>query len=41
MGRFSSFVRQTRFMDTRDAECMIRGQVGVFNQKKEEVMRNF
>ncbi len=37
LGRFSSFVRQTRFMDTRDAECMIRGQVNAFNEKKERV----
>ena len=41
MGRFSSFVRQTRFMDTRDAECMIRGQVDVFNEKKEDFLKNF
>ncbi|MCK4714505.1 MAG: glycosyltransferase [Candidatus Aenigmarchaeota archaeon] len=34
MGRFSSFVRQTRFMDTRDAECLIRGQVNAFNEEK-------
>jgi glycosyltransferase involved in cell wall biosynthesis len=38
LGRFSSFVRQTRFMDTGDAECMIRGQVGVFNKKKAEIL---
>jgi hypothetical protein len=36
MGRFSSYVRQTRFMDTSDAECYIRGQVAVFNEKKRE-----
>lgn len=40
MGRFSSFVRQTRFMDTRDAECMIKGQVDVFNEKKSRVFRD-
>jgi glycosyltransferase involved in cell wall biosynthesis len=40
MGRFSSFVRQTRFMNTSDAECMIKGQVDVFNSKKSRIFRN-
>jgi hypothetical protein len=40
MARFSSFVRQTRFMDTGDAECMIRGQVNVFSEKRERFLRN-
>ena len=39
LARFSSFVRQTRFMDTGDAECVIRGQVDVFNEKKAELLR--
>lgn len=40
MARFSSFVRQTRFMDTGDAECMIRGQVNVFNDKRSRFLQN-
>jgi glycosyltransferase involved in cell wall biosynthesis len=40
MARFSSFVRQTRFMDTGDAECMIRGQVNVFSEKRERFMQS-
>ncbi len=40
MARFSSFVRQTRFMDTGDAECMIRGQVNVFNEKRARFFQN-
>ena len=40
MGRFSSFVRQTRFMDTKDAECLIKGQIDVFNDKKSRIFRN-
>jgi hypothetical protein len=41
IGRFSSFVRQTRFMDTKDAECMIKGQIDVFNKKKGMMLQNF
>jgi glycosyltransferase involved in cell wall biosynthesis len=41
MGRFSSFVRQTRFMNNTDAECMIRGQVDVFNEKRAGFLRGF
>jgi len=41
MGRFSSFVRQTRFMNDGDAECLIRGQLDIFNEKKGELLRDF
>ncbi|RLJ08983.1 MAG: hypothetical protein DRP13_01650 [Candidatus Aenigmatarchaeota archaeon] len=34
MGRLASFVQQTQFMNNSDAECLIKGQIDIFKERK-------
>ena len=34
MGRLASFVQQTQFMNNSDTECLIKGQIDIFKERK-------